>query len=339
MIFLLIPERFEGSPGAGQWKDLQGIRLVLDRSGLEWLEYYFDGKHIKALADRIGCSASTVIWYYTFWPEAMAELKARCPQARIILRTVNAEALQHWTRAAKDWRRLRGLPRDLYGFFRLLARDRRCARLADSLAGISSWDDARYWRRFSDAGKLHAAPYLSPWPLLKPEVKTLQWEAREKSVVCLAGTRDAIGRGHVEGFAALSRRPEFAGWHFAATAGLLEAPPDDLPEDVERMGCLEDPWELLCKVRAVAVLSPLGSGCKTTVADALAAGCHVLVHPRQHARLPAEERIRTRAVDPSEPASLEDLAQKLSLPPSLTPEEARREQLECALSAWKSVLQ
>jgi len=338
MIHLLIPERFEGKPGAGQWKDLQGIRLVLDRLEVAWQEFSFDGDNIGALADQIGTSSDTVIWYYTFWPEAMQTLKARCPQARILLRTVNAEALQHWTRAKKDWRRLHGLPRDIYGFLRLLRRDRCCARLSDALAGISAWDDAHYWRKLGAGDKIQSAPYLCPWPLLKPEVKVLPWEAREKTIVCLAGSRDAIGRGHVDGFAVLAGRPELSGWHFAASAGLLDAAEDQLPDDVERMGQLADPWELLCKVKAVAVLSPFGTGCKTTVTDALAAGCHVLVHPRQHARLPAEEQVQVMALDPRTPAALGALVEKCSLPPKEAGNRCWNERLECATSAWKDAL-
>jgi hypothetical protein len=338
MIHLLIPERFEGRPGAGQWKDLQGIRLILGQLEAEWREFSFDGDTIDSLADQIGASSDTVIWYYTFWPEAMQSLKARCPQVRILLRTVNAEALQHWARAKKDWRQLRGLPRDVYGFLRLLRRDRRCAHLSDALAGISAWDDAHYWRKLAAGDILHPAPYLCPWPLLKPEVKVLPWEARENTIVCLAGSRDAIGRGHVDGFAKLARRPEFSEWHFAASAGLLDAAEDPWPDDVERMGRLADPWELLCKVKAVAVLSPFGTGCKTTVTDALAAGCHVLVHPRQHARLPVEEQARAIPLDPQTPAALDALTETLSLPPKEAETRCWNERLACATAAWKDAL-
>jgi len=338
MIHLLIPKRFEGKPGAGQWKDLQGIRLVLDRLEIEWNEFRFDGENIDALADQISTSSDTVIWYYTFWPEAMQVLKTRCPQVRLVLRTVNAEALQHWTRAKKDWRRLRGLPRDVYGFLRLLRRDRCCAHLSDALAGISAWDDAHYWRKLGAGDKIHPAPYLCPWPLLKPEVKVLPWAARENTIVCLAGSRDAIGRGHVDGFAALAGRPEFTQWHFAASAGLLDAAEDPWPDDVERLGRLADPWELLCKVKVVAVLSPFGTGCKTTVTDALAAGCHVLVHPRQHVRLSSEEQALAIPLDPESPPDLQELSEFLSRPPTCNAPAVWQEQMARSGAAWKGTL-
>jgi hypothetical protein len=337
MNWLVVPSRYEGLPGAGQWKDLHGLRLALDRLGIDWGEFRFDGANIGELADRIGDADDTAIWYYTFWPEAMAELRHRCPRVRMALRTVNAEAFQHWLRARKDWTRIRGLPRDVYGFCRLLWRDRRCARMADALAGISPWDDARYWRRLAGHRKVFPAPYLCPWPVLWPAVRPRPWTEREDRIVCLAGARDAIGHGHLAEFAALARRPEWTGWGFAASQGLIGDSHDDLPGNVERLGRLDEPWSLLCRVKAVAVLSPVGYGFKTTITDALAAGCHVLVHPRQHERLAPEDRCRTRSCDPVT-ADISALAAALSSPPELTAAGAQAEQLERTIGAWRQVL-
>jgi hypothetical protein len=164
VIWLVMPGAREGVRGAGQWKDLQGIRQTLASLGPEWREFQFDNTNAGDLAKRIGGAADVVVWYYTFWPEALEELRTRCPRARFVLRTVNAEACQHWLRAKKDWRKLRGLPRDAYGFVRLLWRDRRCARAADVLAGISPWDDEHYWRRLAGRSKVRFVPYVCPWP-------------------------------------------------------------------------------------------------------------------------------------------------------------------------------
>ncbi len=338
MIWLVIPGAREGERGAGQWKDLQGIRLVLGRLGVPWKEFRFAGHSVEELVAQVGSAPDVVIWYYTFWPEAMETLKARCPRVRIVLRTVNAEALQHWLRATKDWRRLRGLPRDLYGFVRLLWRDRRCARAADVLAGISSWDDVHYWSRMAERNNLCVVPYACPWPLLLPEVNPLPWESRTPTMACLAGTRDAIGRGHVAGFAALARRPELSSWKFVSSDGFMDASRDEWPAHVERIGRIEDPWALLCRVKAVAVLSPIGHGYKTTVADALAAGCHVLVHPRQHARLSPEEQALCIPLDPASEADVQRAVGLCAQAPAWAAADVQREQLGLATTAWKGVL-
>lgn len=337
MIHLVVPASREGPRGAGQWKDLQGIRIVLDRLG-GFREFRFDGSNIGELAERIGEAADPVVWYYSFWPEAMEALRRRCPRVRIVLRTVNAEALQHWTRAAKDWRRLRGLPRDAYGFVRLLWRDRRCARAADALAGISPRDDQRYWSRLAGPGKVATVPYLCPWPFLLPGIRPRPWDERENLVLCLPGSRDTIGRGHVEAFARLAARPEFAAWRFAASAGFADPADDRLPEAVERLGHLAEPWEWLCRVKGVAVLSPHGHGCKTTVADALAAGCRVLMHPRQHARLAPADQQQVLPVDPDSQNRIEDIVASLAQPPREDAVAQQQFRSGQSLAAWKEVL-
>lgn len=338
MIWLVVPCAREGDRGAGQWKDLQGIRILLDRLGGEWSEFRFDERNVDALIARIGQAHDTVIWYYTFWPEQMELLKDRCPQVRLVLRTVNAEALQHWTRADKDWRRWRGLPRDIYGFLRLLMRDRRCCRAADTLAGISPWDDDHYWRRLAGREKVTAAPYASPWPTLMPAVQPIPWDARAQTIACLSGTRDPIGRGHVAGFAALARNPALDGWRFVASDGFMDASKDEWPPNVERLGRIEEPYALLCKVKAVALLSPLGFGCKTTVADALAAGCQVLIHPRQHARLVVAEQAVCIPIDPYSETDVCRAVARLSRPPAWDSHGIHQGQMAEAQAAWKRVL-
>lgn len=338
MIWLVVPTAWEGLPGAGQWKDLHGIRLVLTRLGNEWREFRFHEDNISELIARIGSANDTVIWYYTFWPEAMEELRRCCPQVKIVLRTVNAEARQHWTRAEKQWWRLRGLPRDIYGFLRLLSRDRRCCRVADVLAGISPWDDRHYWARLAGTTPLVAAPYFCPWPALRPDVTLQPWTQRKTDALCLAGTRDPIGRGHVAGFMALARQPAWAGRGMAASAGLLDAPPDDWPGNITALGRVAEPWPLFGASKALAVLSPLGSGCKTTVTDALAAGCYALVHPRQHDRLPPNERELAILL---EPASAVDAARALAAitqPPPYAAGEIQQAQFDRAVNAWREVL-
>ena len=66
MIWLAIPGKHEGARGAGQWKDLQGIRLVLGRLGATWREFRFDGGNVGELAEQIGGTEATIVWYYTF---------------------------------------------------------------------------------------------------------------------------------------------------------------------------------------------------------------------------------------------------------------------------------
>lgn len=78
----------------------------------------------------------------------------------------------------------------------------------------------------------------------------------------------------------LGNAKEFTDWKFLLSPGIHTVKKEDpVSKHVERMESLEEPWDLLCSVKALAVLTPLGFGFKTTIIDALTAGCHVLVHP------------------------------------------------------------
>jgi hypothetical protein len=57
---------------------------------------------------------------------------------------------------------------------------------------------------------------------------------------------------------------------------------------VESIAMIEDLTTFLGEVRAVAVLSPLGYGLKTTAVDAAAAGAYTLAHPTIVRRSPSE---------------------------------------------------
>lgn len=76
-----------------------------------------------------------------------------------------------------------------------------------------------------------------------------------------------------------------------------------------------EPWDLLCRVRAVAVITPFGYGFKTTILDGLAAGCHVIVHPKLAKRLPLQVRQLCLICDPSRDEDILKLTDSLSTPP------------------------
>jgi hypothetical protein len=140
----------------------------------------------------------------------------------------------------------------------------------------------------------------------------------------------------VDGFSrmteALSGSSAFKDWRFRLSPGLLggqEVP--NLAQRVERMKELDQPWDLLCSVRALAVLTPLGFGTKTTIIDALAAGCHVLVHPVLANRLP--DYLRSACIEYSEThdRSLESLAAMLAMTPAKSRGQALKAKAESGL--------
>lgn len=296
----LVPAYAEHLYGAGHWKACRALGLALTavEKGVETLILEAaDGSDLRHLDDRFD---GDVIVEYSRTPELVAEIQRRYPAARVHVRAINAEAWQHAHRLGGVMPTLWS-PRAIYGVCRLLERDSRCRRLSRTILSISAWDSQHYWSRLPGRARIVDVPYFSPWPDVRPEVRPLPWGRRESSVICLPGARDGIGQAAARGFYALVRlvSPRLPGWRFRISTGVLkssEAEPS--PDGVEVIADLVEPWDLLCATRVVAVLTPLGFGAKTTIFDALAAGCHVVVHPALAARLPAEARERCIVLDP-----------------------------------------
>jgi hypothetical protein len=277
---------------------------ILGDLGPEFECLEFDFSDLKGLVQQcIERNPSDIILYYSFLPEVLTELRNQLPQVRLYVRTVNAEAFQHWQRSEINFVPGYKNLRSIYGSMRLAVRDLQCKQQTDGLLGISSWDNKNYWQHLPGRAEVFDVPYSSPWPFLRPQVKPSDWVRRRMEIVCLAGGRDAIGRTMLEGFnllaEQLSETTQFHNWKFSVSPGVLHSKNSDtLSEHVIKMDSLDEPWDLLCNVRALAVLTPLGFGFKTTIADALAAGCHVLVHKRVWRRLPELMQKHCIAVNP-----------------------------------------
>jgi hypothetical protein len=139
---------------------------------------------------------------------------------------------------------------------------------------------------------LWSFPYFSPWPDLRPAVEPEVWQARRPVVLCLGGDFDPSGLANVANFQRLADRLSTTlapTWSFDLT--WWSKWHDEVPDvhgPVEILRDVGEPWDLLCEVRGLAVLTPLGFGLKTTVVDGLAAGCRVIVHPQLARHLPSE---------------------------------------------------
>src|SRR5262249_44822965 len=153
---------------------------------------------------------------------------------------------------------------------------------------------------------------------LRPEVRPEPYAARRAVVASLPGADDRIGRSIVAGLAQLSRtldwRADGGRWQCVVSPGILGSR-GPLPDTVG-LDPVPDPWDVLGRVRAVAVLTDLGYGFKTTVVDALAAGCHVLVTPRLARKLPPIVREHCIVTSPSDPESVRRAGIAVTSPPT-----------------------
>lgn len=323
MIVHVMPEWTRLYYAAGDWKAVEAIRLLLQDAGAPVREIVISDPVAENLPAMISESDRHLLTHYSRWPDALRALRRLYPRLRLHVRTVNAEALQLLHQEQIPVWRTWAWFRQRYGSLRLLAQDAACRRFADTLLGISGWDDNHYWRRLPGRARVLTCPYFAPWPRLRPTIRPRPWAERARDVVCLPGTiANPIGRAAVENLARwLRARPDVrrAGWRFTAPLPPNNWGPDPrtLAPELTSLGDCAESWDLLTSVRAVAVLTPLGYGCKTTVTDAVAAGCHVLVHPRLWPRLEPPLRSACLAVDPDRPPGPELLA-RLDEPPSAT---------------------
>jgi hypothetical protein len=91
----------------------------------------------------------------------------------------------------------------------------------------------------------------------------------------------------------------------------------NLPDcpDVIRTGFVEYLADLMGRCKAVCMLSPLGYGFKTTIADALAAGAHMIVHPSLARRSPRLVRPFLLELKSNSARDVSALADRLCLAP------------------------
>jgi hypothetical protein len=297
-VLVLAPKLFESYYGGGNWKDVRSINLLLSALSSRPRLHTFDPRHPEAISEALTSATTDVVVYSSWWPELLRRLRHDAPSIRLHVRTANAEAFQHWHRSKVKIENAWESARVIYGVIRLAARDSSCRRLADTLLGISEWDNRHYWDRLPGRATVFDVPYVSPWPELRPHVQPLPWPTRRPVVLSMPGASDAIGLAAQQNFKWLAESFAAEGlggrWEFALSPGWEEGErPKPAPPTRFYPGPFE-PWDALCAVRAVAVLTPFGFGAKTTIFDALAAGCHVLLDARLWPRIP--EAIRSRCI-------------------------------------------
>lgn len=321
--------------GAGNWKAVEANRILCRGLGIPVETVAFSGAAPTSLLSSLTPDTRHLLIEYSLWPDLQATVKQRYPRLNVHVRTHNAEAYHYLHRNIR--RRLDyAQPRLWRKFGALLVRDAASRRRADSLLGISAWDNANYWRWLPGAARVEYMPYFSPWPMLRPQVEPRAWEQRRPAVVSMGGNFDPSGLMNVENFNILADRlaaESAERWSFQLTwwSQWHEKVPR-VSREIEILRQCDEPWDLLCEVRALAVLTHLGFGFKTTIVDGLAAGCHVIVHPKLAGRLPKDIVEHCIVCDPANDADMSRVAHLLARPPRSTHlNECLRDQAETAL--------
>jgi hypothetical protein len=305
--------------GAGNWKAVEANRIAIADLGIPVQNVALSADEPERLLSFLTADTRHLMIEYSLWPALQAKAKRQFPHLNVHVRTHNAEAyhyLHRNTRRRLDYAK----PRLWRKFGELIARDSRSRRNADRLLGISRWDDTNYWRWLPGAAPIEYLPYFSPWPFVRPQVEPRPWAQRRPTIVSMGGNFDPSGLVNVANFNALAKQlPVISNepWSFQLTWwSQWHQKVPAVNANVEILRQCDEPWDLLCDVRALAVLTHLGFGFKTTIVDGLAAGCHVIVHPRLAHRLPSDVANLCLVCDPSNDAHMARLARTLSMPPA-----------------------
>jgi hypothetical protein len=104
-------------------------------------------------------------------------------------------------------------------------------------------------------------------------------------------------------------------WNFQLTAGLVGTRSSETFFGLTHLSKDVDIWDTLQSIRAVAVLGHLGYGLKTTIVDAIAAGCHVILSPTMWDRLPIDLRPYCVVWNSRKPESIEEIATRIEQEP------------------------
>ncbi len=191
--------------GAGNWKAVEANRLLCGSLGIPVETVAFSAVAPESLLSSLTPDTRHLMIEYSLWPDLQATVKQQYPHLNVHVRTHNAEAYHYLHRNVR--RRLDYVrPRLWRKFGELLVRDSASRRHADSLLGISAWDDDHYWRWLPGTAPIEYMPYFSPWPMLRRQVQPRAWEQRKPTVVSMGGNFDPSGLMNVDNFNALADR-------------------------------------------------------------------------------------------------------------------------------------
>lgn len=277
MFLHVIPQGAAADTYGGTYKDLLSRVAWFRDQPIQYRQCIICRDDVADLGDLPPADAVRgILVEYTHYPRIVAALRERYPTALLAVRAHNVEPLQHLDN--HGWFSRYGPLWMLYGMWRLLCQDVRCKRTCDVVYAISEHEVRNYWRRLPGRARIEWLPYFCPDSLLPRAAPPLE---TRRVIGCLPASLNSrrnwdLARRFIRFAEAL--KAHGANYRFVLTGDLAGW---GLPQSsaVEYAGMIENLGAFLGGLRAVAVLSPLGRGFKTTIADALAAGVHVVAHP------------------------------------------------------------
>jgi hypothetical protein len=299
----------------GSFKDVISRVRLFERCQADYRQVILNGDEPESLHSQWDdWEKSSFLIEYSYYPRIVRALRKRFPDSFIAVRSHNIEPLQHLHN--HGWWSARGPVWVGYGMARLLWGDAVVKRHADVIYSISDWERTRYWRRLPGKAVMEWLPYFCPEHLIGPESRTL---AARNRIVCMpTSVKSRKSLDLVRRFIAFAElaTKQGAPYEFLIT-GNLDSWPAPQSQAVRYTGMIDDLGQFFGTVKAVCILSDLGYGFKTTIADAMANGVAVLVHEKLRRRFASMLGDTLITVDPASSESVGAALRQLQQPQSL----------------------
>ena len=310
----MIPEGVLENTYHGSFKDVISRVRLFDRSGIDYHQVPLSGDKTEPFHTLWNdWDEASFLIEYSYYPNITRDLRRRFPRSFLAVRSHNIEPLQHLHN--HGWWPARGPFWVGYGIARLLWGDMIVKRHADVIYSISDWERTKYWKRLPGMAATEWLPYYCPEHLIVADSATT---AERNLIVCMPTSvksrksLDMVNR--FISFAEVAKK-QGTNFEFLITGDLAPWPAPQSPA-VKYTGLIDDLAQFLSSVKAVCILSDLGYGFKTTIADAMANGVAVLVHEtlkRRYTSMLGESLI---SVDPASEASVQATLLALQRPQS-----------------------
>ena len=295
----------------GSTKDIKSRTDFFENCGLVYDELTVNQDHdpdratLDALADRALDHYATVIFEHSLFPRSIQYLKKNNARLNVLFRGHNAEFYHrlHYALGAVKYTSLGEALKWLKESLTKYREDSLCARHADYVLSISAWETAHYWPRFTASHTIINAPfYLTDFYL--DEIRRKK-RPKTNRCVCLMSTfigpflYDALHHYQKIVGAIRDRLPD---WDFATT-GAIPKKWRKRQKQMNYVGLVESPLDILSESRAMCILSDLGYGFKTKIIEAIMCGCYVIVPEKLYGRLPQEVRPFCKVVNLKDPTT------------------------------------
>ncbi len=274
-----------------------------------------------------------VLCEFLLYPMSLKFLKKNYPHITIIVRSHNAEFLHrlHYIKASILHRQWKSFILNTLLFFKIPFTDFLCARQADFVMSISSWEKENYWRYLVDRRKVENLPYFIPAPYRRSVHNSLK--KTQQCVSLMSTDVNSFVLDAAKNYIKLVRdlKDNCKDWEFFITGNLSNCK-IKLPARITPTGFLDSPNKILAESMALALISDYGFGLKTKLLDAIYYKCYLIVTRSLYRRLPLEIRNYCAVVDLYSKDSFKNVLEKCLEPyPEGNPNNIFRQQAFAAL--------